>query len=160
MAQFGLSGDPGVSKVWSERFIRDDQVLQSNVRGTLTFATSGRDTRSSQLFINYADNKFLDRQGFSPVGRVVEGMAVVDSLFGGYGEGPPTGRGPNQRRIVARGTSTSSATSPCWTTSGKPASRRCRASSARKRKGTSRHATESHAEAGEGLARTEGGPRR
>jgi peptidyl-prolyl cis-trans isomerase A (cyclophilin A) len=103
MAQFGLSGDPKVSEVWSERFMRDDQVLQSNVRGTLTFATSGRDTRTSQLFINYADNKFLDRQGFSPVGRVVEGMAVVDSLFAGYGEGPPAGRGPNQRRIMDEG---------------------------------------------------------
>lgn len=103
MVQFGLSGDPRVSEVWRERFIRDDQVLQSNLRGTVTFATSGRDTRSTQLFVNYADNRFLDRQGFSPVGRVVEGMAVVDSLYAGYGEAPPSGRGPLQPRIQAQG---------------------------------------------------------
>jgi len=103
MVQFGLSGDPRVSGVWRERFIRDDQVLQSNLRGTVSFATSGPNTRTTQLFINYADNRFLDRQGFSPVGRVVEGMAVVDSLHSGYGEAPPSGRGPLQPRILAEG---------------------------------------------------------
>jgi peptidyl-prolyl cis-trans isomerase A (cyclophilin A) len=103
MAQFGVSSDPAVSQVWRERFIRDDPVLQSNLRGTLTFATSGPDTRTTQLFINYADNRFLDSRGFSPVGRVVEGMAVVDSLYAGYGEAPPSGRGPLQPRILAEG---------------------------------------------------------
>lgn len=103
MVQFGISGDPRVSKAWSERFIRDEQVLHGNERGTMTFATSGPDERSTQLFINYADNRRLDRQGFAPVGRVVEGMAVVDSLFAGYGEGFPMGRGPDQSRIAEEG---------------------------------------------------------
>jgi peptidyl-prolyl cis-trans isomerase A (cyclophilin A) len=103
MVQFGINGDPRVSSVWSGRFIRDEQVLHGNERGTVTFATSGPDERSTQLFINYADNRFLDRQGFAPVGRVVEGMEVVDSLFAGYGEGPPRGRGPDQRRIADEG---------------------------------------------------------
>jgi peptidyl-prolyl cis-trans isomerase A (cyclophilin A) len=103
MVQFGISGDPRVSKAWSGRFIRDEQVLHGNERGTVTFATSGPDERSTQLFINYADNRFLDRQGFAPVGRVVEGMEVVDSLFAGYGEGPPMGRGPDQGRITDEG---------------------------------------------------------
>ena len=103
MVQFGVSGDPAVSAVWGERFIRDEQVLHANERGTVSFATSGRDSRSTQLFINYANNRSLDRQGFAPIGRVVEGMEVVDSLFAGYGEGPPMGRGPDQRRIVQEG---------------------------------------------------------
>jgi peptidyl-prolyl cis-trans isomerase A (cyclophilin A) len=103
MVQFGISGDPKVSAVWAERFIRDDQVLHGNERGTVTFATAGRDSRSTQLFINYANNRPLDRQGFAPIGRVVEGMEVVDSLFAGYGEGPPMGRGPDQTRIVVEG---------------------------------------------------------
>lgn len=103
MVQFGISGDPKVSEAWRERFIRDDQVLHSNERGTVTFATSGPDERSTQLFINYADNRFLDRQGFAPIGRVVEGMEVVDSLFAGYGEGPPMGGGPDQGRITDEG---------------------------------------------------------
>lgn len=103
MVQFGISGDPRVSKAWSDRFIRDEQVLHGNERGTVTFATSGPDERSTQLFINYADNRFLDRQGFAPVGRVVEGMEVVDSLFSGYGEGFPMGRGPDQGRIAEEG---------------------------------------------------------
>lgn len=103
MVQFGISGDPKVSAVWGERFIRDEQVLHGNERGTVTFATSGPDERSTQLFINYADNRSLDRQGFAPIGRVVEGMEVVDSLFAGYGEGPPMGRGPDQRRIAEEG---------------------------------------------------------
>ncbi|HEX8210572.1 MAG TPA: peptidylprolyl isomerase [Longimicrobium sp.] len=104
MVQFGISGDPAVSAAWSERFIRDEPVLHGNERGTVTFATAGPDARGTQLFINYADNRSLDGQGFTPIGRVVEGMAVVDSLFAGYGEGPPMGpRGPDQRRIVSEG---------------------------------------------------------
>ena len=104
MVQFGISGDPAVSAVWSERLIRDEQVLHGNERGTVTFATAGPDARSTQLFINYRDNRSLDRQGFTPIGRVVEGMEVVDSLYAGYGEGPPMGRGgPDQRRIVSEG---------------------------------------------------------
>lgn len=103
MVQFGISGDPRVAEAWAERFIRDDQVLHGNERGTVTFATAGPDARSTQLFINYANNRTLDRQGFAPIGRVVQGMEVVDSLFAGYGEGPPRGRGPDQGRIVAEG---------------------------------------------------------
>ncbi|HEY0155231.1 MAG TPA: peptidylprolyl isomerase [Longimicrobium sp.] len=104
MVQFGISGDPAVSAVWSERFIRDEPVVHGNERGTVTFATAGPNARSTQLFINYRDNRTLDAQGFTPIGRVVEGMEVVDSLYAGYGEGPPMGpRGPEQSRIVSEG---------------------------------------------------------
>jgi peptidyl-prolyl cis-trans isomerase A (cyclophilin A) len=103
MVQFGINGDPAVNQVWREARIPDDPVSQSNKRGMLTFATAGPDTRTTQLFINFRDNAGLDRQGFAPFGRVVEGLTVVDSLYSGYGEGAPGGMGPEQGRAQAEG---------------------------------------------------------
>ena len=103
MVQFGINGDPGISAPWRTATIKDDPVKQSNKRGTITFATSGPNSRTSQVFINFKDNAGLDGQGFSPFGQVVTGMNVVDSLFGGYGEGAPNGRGPDQGRIQREG---------------------------------------------------------
>ena len=103
MAQFGMHGDPKVTEAWDKLEIEDDSVRQSNRRGTVTFATSGPNTRTTQLFINYADNSNLDAMGFAPIGEVIEGMAVVDSLYGEYGEGAPYGSGPDQMRIGAEG---------------------------------------------------------
>ena len=97
VAQLGMHGDPSVNRRWRERRIPDDRVVQSNRRGTIVFATSGPNSRSNQLFINYSDNARLDGMGFSPIGRVVEGMAVVDSIYAGYGETP------DQSRIAAEG---------------------------------------------------------
>jgi len=88
VVQFGLSADPAVNKVWKTARIQDDPVVQSNKRGNLVFATAGPNTRTTQLFINYADNARLDRMGFAPFGSVVEGMAVVDKIFPAYGETP------------------------------------------------------------------------
>ena len=103
MAQFGISANPAISRVWRSANIKDDPVKQSNHRGYLSFATAGPNTRTTQIFINYGENTSLDRSGFAPFGRVVEGMAVVDSLYGGYGEGAPEGRGPEQGRIEGQG---------------------------------------------------------
>ncbi len=103
MVQFGISGYPEVSAAWRKARIEDDPVTQSNRRGRLTFATAGPNTRTTQLFINYKDNAMLDSQGFAPVGEVVEGMEVVDSLYKGYGEGQPRGRGPHQGHLQMRG---------------------------------------------------------
>jgi peptidyl-prolyl cis-trans isomerase A (cyclophilin A) len=103
MVQFGINGDPAVNRVWREARIPDDSVTQSNKRGMVTFATAGPDTRTTQLFINFRDNAGLDGQGFAPFGRVVEGLAVVDSLYAGYGEGAPSGMGPEQGRAQAEG---------------------------------------------------------
>jgi cyclophilin family peptidyl-prolyl cis-trans isomerase len=86
IAQFGIPGNPMVAAVWRERRIADDSVRHSNVRGTIDFAMTGPDTRTTQLFISLVDNARLDAQGFAPIGRVIEGMAVVDSLYSGYGE--------------------------------------------------------------------------
>ena len=103
MVQFGLNGDPKVSSVWRDADIKDDPVKQSNVRGNITFATAGPNTRTTQVFINYGDNTGLDGQGFSPFGKVVSGMDVVDSLYNGYGEGAPSGHGPNQGIVQSLG---------------------------------------------------------
>jgi peptidyl-prolyl cis-trans isomerase A (cyclophilin A) len=78
-------------------------MRRSNQRGMVTFATAGPGTRTTQVFISYRDNSRLDGMGFAPFGEVVEGMGVVDSLYGGYGEGAPNGRGPDQMRIHIEG---------------------------------------------------------
>ncbi len=88
VVQFGLSADPAVNKVWKTATIQDDPVVQSNKRGYLVFATAGPNTRTTQLFINFADNSRLDRMGFAPFGNVVEGMDVVDKIYAVYGESP------------------------------------------------------------------------
>jgi len=103
VAQFGLSARPEVSRVWASARINDDPVTQSNLQGYLTFATAGPNTRTTQLFINLADNKPLDRMGFAPFGKVVEGMDVVQNFYSGYGEGAPRGNGPDQGRVTNEG---------------------------------------------------------
>ena len=103
MGQFGIHGDPKVSAPWREARIQDDPVKGSNQRGAITFAMAGPNTRTTQFFINLVDNTNLDRMGFSPFGKVVEGMDVVDKINGEYGEGAPRGRGPNQMRIQSEG---------------------------------------------------------
>ena len=103
IVQFGIHGDPVVAALWKEAAIPDDPVVGSNRRGTITYATSGPDTRTTQVFINLADNARLDEQGFAPFGRVIGGMDVVDRLYGEYGEPPPQGQGPQQSRIQAEG---------------------------------------------------------
>lgn len=88
IAQFGANNDKKRNEAWEAKPIKDDSVKQSNKRGTLVFAMQGKDSRAHQLFVNLTDNPQLDAQGFSPIGRVVEGMPVVDSLYGGYQESP------------------------------------------------------------------------
>lgn len=103
MCQFGIHGDPKVASAWRAAQIPDDPVKASNTRGAITFATAGPNTRTTQLFINFGDNSGLDRQGFSPFGKVAEGMEVVDKINGEYGEGAPRGRGPDQSRTQTEG---------------------------------------------------------
>jgi peptidyl-prolyl cis-trans isomerase A (cyclophilin A) len=103
MAQFGIHGDPQVAAAWRPAQIKDDPVKQSNNRGFVTFATAGPNTRTTQLFINFKDNSPLDKQGFAPFGQVSKGMDVVDKIYDGYGEGAPSGRGPEQGRLQSEG---------------------------------------------------------
>jgi peptidyl-prolyl cis-trans isomerase A (cyclophilin A) len=103
VVQFGINGDPAVNAKWIAATIKDDPVKTSNQRGFLTFATAGPDSRTTQVFINLADNGRLDRLGFSPFGRIISGMEVVDKLYAEYGDGPPRGSGPDQSRIQREG---------------------------------------------------------
>ena len=86
VVQFGISGDPQTNSVWKNSNINDDPVKQSNVKGTLSFATAGPNTRTTQLFINLADNKRLDAMGFAPLCIVSEGMENIQKLYSEYGE--------------------------------------------------------------------------
>ena len=103
MAQFGISGDPKVSAAWRAAKIQDDPVKESNKRGYVTYAMAGPNTRTTQLFINYKDNSRLDASGFSPFAQVIEGMEVVDGLYAEYGEGAPSGNGPDQSQVQTQG---------------------------------------------------------
>lgn len=107
MVQFGISGDPALNSVWRESRIPRDPVKQSNTRGYITFAMQGGpqgpDTRTTQVFINFGNNAQLDSAGFAPFGRVTQGMNVVDKIYSGYGEGAPSGRGPEQERAQREG---------------------------------------------------------
>merc|ERR1712215_305568 len=78
--QFGISGSPYQNDKWLHNPIKDDPVLGSNTRGTISFATAGPDTRSSQVFINYKDNAYLDELGFSPFGEVISGLETAEAV--------------------------------------------------------------------------------
>jgi peptidyl-prolyl cis-trans isomerase A (cyclophilin A) len=103
VVQFGVNKDPKVSALWSQLKIVDDPVKQSNKRGMVSFATDGPNTRTTQLFINLADNPNLDGRRFAPFGKVVEGMETVDNFYKVYGEMPPRGNGPDGNKIEAMG---------------------------------------------------------
>ena len=91
VVQFGLAADPKISALWKDSNFKDDPVKQSNLEGYITFATSGPNTRTTQLFISLADNKRLDGMGFAPFGKVTEGMDVLKKLYSEYGETPDQG---------------------------------------------------------------------
>jgi peptidyl-prolyl cis-trans isomerase A (cyclophilin A) len=97
MVQFGIPGDPAVAAKWKDNKIQDDPVKHSNKPGTISFATSGKNTRTSQLFINYGNNANLDGMDFAPFGEVIQGMDIVKAITAEYGERP------NQGMIQAQG---------------------------------------------------------
>jgi cyclophilin family peptidyl-prolyl cis-trans isomerase len=93
VVQFGINGDPVIQRNWTDATIPDDKVTQGNTRGFVTFAKSSEpNSRTTQLFIDFADNSRLNRQGFAPFGKVTMGMEVVDKIFSGYGEKPDQDR--------------------------------------------------------------------
>jgi cyclophilin family peptidyl-prolyl cis-trans isomerase len=110
MAQIGIHGNPTIDRLWMNARIQDDPVKQSNKRGFVSFASGGANTRTTQFFISFKDNSFLDKPGacgpncaFPPFGEVTSGMDVVDKLYDGYGEGAPSGKGPSQARMHDEG---------------------------------------------------------
>ncbi len=105
MVQFGLAGDPQVAAKWKHAPFSDDPVVESNLRGFVAFARTGQPNSSStQIFIAYENHPSLDAGGFAPFGKVARGMEeVVDGLYMGYGEGAPSGTGPDQHLIESDG---------------------------------------------------------
>jgi peptidyl-prolyl cis-trans isomerase A (cyclophilin A) len=102
MAQTGMQGNPEINRLWTMQRIVDDPVKESNTRGRVSFATSGKDSRANQFFINFGDNSRLDQMGFAPFGEVRD-MNPVDALYAGYGESAPRGNGPPQAHIRLKG---------------------------------------------------------
>lgn len=92
VVQWGIPADPNLAAQWKNKRIKDDPVKTTNAKGTITFATSGPNSRTTQMFINFVDNSRLDGMGFSPFGKVIKGMDVVESIFAGYGQGPDQGQ--------------------------------------------------------------------
>jgi peptidyl-prolyl cis-trans isomerase A (cyclophilin A) len=88
IAQFGIAGDPAIANVWGRRTLPADSVRQQNVRGTLSYAQFKPTDRTTNVFINLRDNANLDTLRFAPIGRVVQGIDIVDSLYANYGEAP------------------------------------------------------------------------
>lgn len=104
IAQWGLAGDPARTAAWMNQMIADDPVVASNTRGRIAFAFTEPGTRATQVYINLVDNVRLDSTGFAPFGEIVEGMDVVDRLYGGYGETSGGGlRRGDQSEIVRNG---------------------------------------------------------
>jgi cyclophilin family peptidyl-prolyl cis-trans isomerase len=97
IAQFGINGDPTTQTTWKKIVLPDDPVRHSNERGTITYATSGPNTRTTQLFINLKDNASLDLQGFAPFARIITGLDLIDTIQDQYREQP------NQNQIQQRG---------------------------------------------------------
>ncbi len=93
VVQFGISPFPEVSKAWQKATIQDDPVTTQNHAGAVTFASAGPNTRTTQIFINLANNANLDAQGFAPFGEVVSGIRVVQALYSGYGDTPTAQQG-------------------------------------------------------------------
>lgn len=103
IAQWGISGDPEVNKVWARACIRDDAVRQHNTRPSISFAFGKPNTRTTQVFFNYGVNWRLDEAGFAPFGVVISGAEVMDSIYGGYGDTPPRSNGPDAVRAMREG---------------------------------------------------------
>ena len=103
-AQFGIAGRPEIAKLWRTAAIPDDPVRESNTRGRFAFAMTGPDTRTTQIYICRVDMSAQDKDGFAPLGMVVDGMDVVDRLYDGYGETSGGGmRAGRQGRIFEEG---------------------------------------------------------
>ena len=92
VVQWGMSGDPELTKKWQGAQFLDDPVKDSNTRGRITFAATNRpNSRTTQVFINLGDNTNLDGMRFAPFGEVTKGMEVVDKINAEYGEQPSQG---------------------------------------------------------------------
>lgn len=90
VAQFGIT-DTLKTNSWKKFKVLDEKVVKSNLKGTLSYARSIKDSRDFDLFINLENNTRLDTvnyekvKGFPAFGAVTNGMEVVETFYSGYG---------------------------------------------------------------------------
>lgn len=95
VVQWGFSGDPLTDSAWRAHPLPDEPVVGQNLRGVMSFARSGPTSRNFTLFVNLADNLRLDTlvaggvPGYPPIGRITEGLEVMDGFYGAYTEPAP-----------------------------------------------------------------------
>ena len=99
VVQFGIAGTPAENAKWNHA-LEDDPVKQSNTQGSLVYATAGKNTRTTQLFLNYKDNKRLDDMGFAPIGNIVSGFEVAEKI---YNPTPGNSNGVDQDKYTQLG---------------------------------------------------------
>jgi len=104
IAQWGLHGDSAVNAAWRDQYLPDDPARSNNRRGTFALAFKAQpNTRNTQIYVNLADNARNDAEAFTMLGTVVEGMAVLDSLYSGYGENSGSGVRQGRQPPLANG---------------------------------------------------------
>eukprot|EP01125_Pyxidicula_operculata_P023090 TRINITY_DN97_c3_g1_i10.p1 TRINITY_DN97_c3_g1~~TRINITY_DN97_c3_g1_i10.p1 ORF type:complete len:343 (+),score=86.60 TRINITY_DN97_c3_g1_i10:2916-3944(+) len=105
LVQFGIAQDPATHSKWvSKGPIHDDPKIDLPFKkGFLSFAGSGPNSRTTELFIAYNKNNFGTELWETPLGVVVSGMEVLDKIYDGYGDVPPFGNGPSQHEMYLRG---------------------------------------------------------
>ena len=87
--QFGINGDPAIAKAWRAKPLQDDPFKESNVRGTVAFAFAVPNGRTTQIFFNMQDNSAThDKEPFTPFGKVIAGLELMDNVNAEYKEGP------------------------------------------------------------------------
>jgi peptidyl-prolyl cis-trans isomerase A (cyclophilin A) len=107
VVQFGISDNKEVNQHWDKLPIHDEPVKTGNLKGTISYARDGAESRTVQLFINMKDNFKLDTvnfnnlRGFPPVGKVISGFDVIESFYGEYGFEPAN----HQDSIMVQGNS-------------------------------------------------------
>ena len=103
VAQWGISGDPEITKVWKNSYILDDEWgKHSNKRGTVAFVSPGLGRRGTVVFVSLDDNSRMD-DDVVPFGEIVSGLNVFEKLYAGYGDTAPAGNGPERNRYYAEG---------------------------------------------------------
>jgi len=95
VAQFGIHNDSSLNNAWKKYKVPDEPTIKENFRGTISFARGGKESRTTQLFINLKSNSpRLDNiniggiKGYPGIAEITSGIDVVDNFFDEYKERP------------------------------------------------------------------------
>lgn len=105
VVQFGIHNDSTLNKSWRSFKIPDEQVIEKNTKGAISFARRGKETRSTQIFINLENNSprldtlaYSGVKGFPVIAQVTSGMDVVETFYKEYGNQPSNIQGEIQKK--------------------------------------------------------------